>query len=53
MHKTTIELLSYFQGVENTRVLIDCDEIETQVCNPDFFDYVLLAPDWSWTKYSM
>jgi len=48
-----IQCIWWLKGVENTRVLIDCDEIETQVCNPDFFDYVLLAPDWSWTKYSI
>lgn len=48
-----IQCIWWLKGVENTRILIHCDQIETQSCNPEFFDYALFAPDWSWSKYSI
>ena len=48
-----IQCIWWLKGVENTRILVTCDQIETQPCYPDFYDYALLAPDWSWSKYSM
>ena len=41
------------QSLDHTRISINCDQIETQPCNPDFYDYALLSPDWSWQKYTM
>ena len=42
-----------FQSPPKTKIKISCDTIETQPCNPDFFDYLLLSPEWNWDKYYM
>jgi len=48
-----IQCIWWLKSLENTRISIQCDQIETQPCTPDFYDYALLSPDWSWQKYTI
>ena len=52
-YPSDVQCIWWLKGEIHTRVYVTCDEIETQPCNPDFYDYALFAPDWSWQKYSM
>ena len=52
-YPANVQCIWWMKGVEHTRIYVTCDRIETQECNPDFFDYALFAPDWSWSKYQM
>ena len=52
-YPSDVQCIWWLKGEIHTRVFVTCDAIETQPCNPDFYDYALFAPDWSWQKYSM
>jgi len=43
----------WLKSEKETRINLECHDIQTQECVPDMYDYVLLSPDWTWQQYSI
>ncbi len=43
----------WLKSEPQTRIHLHCDDIQTQPCNPKFYDFVLLSPDWDWKSFKM
>ena len=43
------------QSLSTAKITIQCQDIHTQVCDPEnkVYDYALFSRDWTWEQYSM
>ena len=46
-------LNGFFKCETGARVVLSCDDIATQACDSGLYDYLLVAPNWSYENYSL
>ena len=45
--------MDFLKCETGARVVLSCDDIATQACDSGLYDYLLVAPNWSYENYSL
>ncbi len=46
-------IFGFFQCEAGARITLSCDDVLTQACDSGLYDYLLVAPNWSYENYTL